>query len=77
MTKIRVANEWDYGITSNSFPFIADEKSQKIRKTPFVSRYYFVATLIRNAHMCLYKGVTASYFDCSALSLEDYFRFNL
>jgi hypothetical protein len=28
---------------------------------------------LRNAHCCMYEGLTASYFDCAAPSLEDYF----
>ena len=40
----------------------------------YSTSYYFIATILRNAHMCLYDGLTSSYFDCSAPSLEDYFR---
>jgi DDE superfamily endonuclease len=73
MSSIRIANEWDYMATHNLYPFVKDKFSQKIRKNKFVTRYYFVATLLRNAHMCLYEGLTSSYFDCRPPSLESYF----
>lgn len=74
MSKIRIANEWDYSVTANLFPFIKWRSSQKIRQNSLVPRYYFVATLLRNAHMCLYEGLTSSYFDCPAPNLFDYFK---
>lgn len=73
MSKLRVANEWDYGITNQLFPFVKEKLMTKIRKNRNVTRYYFVATILRNAHMCLYEGITASYFGCPCPTLEDYF----
>ncbi len=63
MTKVRISNEWAYGITADL----------KICRSKLVSRLYFVATLLRNARICLYDGLTARYFECSAPELEDYF----
>jgi hypothetical protein len=73
MTKIRIPNEWGYGITANLFKLVKYHLGLKICKTKNVSRYYFVATLLRNAHLCLYDGLTSDYFDCPAPELEDYF----
>jgi hypothetical protein len=73
MTKIRISNEWGYGVTGNLFKLVKYKLGLKIRKSVEVSRYYFVATLLRNIHLCLYDGLTASYFDCPAPDLEDYF----
>ena len=74
MSKIRIANEWDYGVTANLFPFIKWKAGQKIKRNKLVTKYYFVATILRNAHMCLYEGLTSSYFDVQAPSLYDYFQ---
>jgi hypothetical protein len=76
MSKIRIANEWDYGVTANLFPFIKWKAGQKIMRNNLVTRYYFVATLLRNAHMCLYEGLTSSYFYCECPDLLDYFQVN-
>jgi hypothetical protein len=74
MSKIRVANEWDYGITGNLFPYVKYKYSMKLLKSKSTVNLYFIATILRNAHCCMYEGLTASYFDCAAPSLEDYFR---
>ena len=73
MSRIRVANEWDYGVVGNLYPFIKWKAGQKIRRNPFVTRYYIVATLLRNAHLCMYEGLTSSYFNCPCPTLENYF----
>jgi hypothetical protein len=57
MSKIRISNEWDYGATANLFPFIKYKTGQRTRQNDLVTRYYFVATILRNAHMCLYEGL--------------------
>lgn len=69
LTKMRIANEWDYMSTSSLFPFV----KFKERRRKVVQKQYIVATLLRNAHLCLYDGITADYYECSAPSLEDYF----
>jgi hypothetical protein len=74
MSSMRIANEWDYMCTHNLFPFVKDKFSQKLRRNAFVTRYYFVATLLRNAHLCLYEGIASSYFSCPCPSLESYFQ---
>ena len=56
MSKIRISNKWDYGATANLFPFIKWKAGQKVRQNRLVTKYYFVATLLRNAHVCLYEG---------------------
>jgi hypothetical protein len=76
MCAMRIANEWDYMCTHNLFPFVKDKFSQKIRKNAFVTRYYLVATLLRNAWMCCYEGIASSYFNCPSPSLETYFQYD-
>lgn len=77
MSKIRIANEWDYGITANNYPFVKHRAAQKIRHNKLCTKFYFIATLLRNAHVCLYESETSSYFDCPAPSLFDYFEVNI
>jgi hypothetical protein len=58
------------------FPFVKDKKSYKIMKNKICSKYYIVATILRNAHMCLYEGLSSSYFSCPTPNLFEYFRVN-
>ena len=74
MSKIRISNEWAYGKTHNLFPYVKWKFGQKIKRNRFVTRYYFIATLLRNAHTCLYGGITSTYFNCQPPFLEDYFE---
>jgi hypothetical protein len=62
MASIRIANEWDYGITANLFPFIKWRAAQKLRLHHDIPQYYFVATLFRNFNCIFYGGVSYSYF---------------
>jgi hypothetical protein len=39
----------------------------------YVSRYYVTATIMRNAHVCLYGGISSEYFGCEPPTLESYF----
>jgi hypothetical protein len=74
MTKIRIANEWSYGVTANLYPFVKYRYAQKLLKNSMTTKYYLVATILRNAHCCLYEGLVSSYFDCPSPELEHYFR---
>jgi len=74
MSKIRIANEWAYGVTANLYPFVKYRAAQRLLHNKCVTKFYIVATLLRNAHMCLYEGLSASYFDCATPTLEEYFQ---
>lgn len=74
MTKIRIAVEWSFGLTGKLYKYVTNWYNLKIRKTKDVRSYYFVATLLRNAHVCLYGSETSKYFNCMPPSLEDFFR---
>lgn len=76
MSKMRISNEWDYAVTANLFPYVKDKKAYKLRKNKMCGHYYIVATLLRNAHMCLYEGLTSSYYNCPTPTLFEYFRVN-
>eukprot|EP00732_Lithocolla_globosa_P002437 Lithocolla_globosa_v1_NODE_1598_length_2457_cov_74.169858.p1 type:complete len:393 gc:universal NODE_1598_length_2457_cov_74.169858:1075-2253(+) len=72
MKKMRIGNEWDYGTTANLYPHVHFHKNMKILQAKDVSTRYFVATLFKNCHVCLYGSQSAQYFDCPPPSLEDY-----
>ncbi len=69
MTRIRIANEWSYGATATFFPFVKEKYSQKILHNNQAVFHYAVATLLRNAYICLYECKTSKYFSCSPPSL--------
>jgi hypothetical protein len=74
MTKIRIAVEWSFGLTGKLYKYVTNWYNLKLRKTKDISSYYFVATLLRNAHVCLYGSQTSKYFECMPPTLEDYFK---
>ena len=71
MASIRIANEWDYGITANLFPFIKSWRAaQKLMSSRDIPYYYFVATILRNINVILYGCVSSSYFETDDDDLE-------
>jgi len=73
MTKIRIANEWAYGITENLYKILKWSYGLRIRQNQEVSYYYLTATVLRNAHCSLYGNQVSEYFNCYPPSLESYF----
>ena len=73
MTKIRIANEWAYGITENLYKILKWSYGLRIRQNQEVSYYYLTATVLRNAHCTLYGNQMSEYFDCYPPTLESYF----
>ena len=73
MTKIRIANEWAYGITENLYKILKWSYGLRIRQNQEVSYYYLTATILRNAHCALYGNQISEYFNCYPPSLEEYF----
>ena len=73
MAKMRIANEWAYGITGRYFPFVKNCYRLKMLKDLLATKYYFVATLMRNIQVCLYGCQTNSYYYMKAPTLEEYF----
>jgi hypothetical protein len=74
MTKIRVSNEWGYACTANLFPFVKNKSFQKIRQNKTCIYNYAVATLLRNAYVCLYENQISAYFNCPPPTFEEYFQ---
>lgn len=75
MHSIRVSNEWSYGHTGNLFPFVKDHRNFKILQNKQCGSYYYVATLLKNAQICLYGSNSSIYFNCPIPSLEEYFQY--
>jgi len=73
MTKVRVSIEWHYGEVGRLFPFTNYKKNLKLRKQP-CGLIYFVASLFRNCHTCVYGNNTSKYFNCPPPQLENYIR---
>jgi hypothetical protein len=73
MTKIRIANEWAYGITESLFAMLKWWLAMKVRLNGEQGYYYITATILRNAHCCLEGNQITRYFQCRPPELEDYF----
>lgn len=71
MAKVRISIEWHYGNLCTLFPFLDYKRNLKIRLQPLAS-LYFVATFLRNCHVCLYENNTSRYFNLPPPSLESF-----
>ncbi len=74
MTKIRIANEWAYGITENIFLMLKWSYGLKIRQSKEQANYYQTATILRNAHCACYGNQVSMYFNGYPPTLESYFN---
>eukprot|EP00732_Lithocolla_globosa_P004508 Lithocolla_globosa_v1_NODE_4190_length_1490_cov_177.452265.p1 type:complete len:196 gc:universal NODE_4190_length_1490_cov_177.452265:669-1256(+) len=72
MKKVRIGCEWDYAVTANLYPHVHFHKNMKILQAKDVPFRYFVATLFKNTHVCLYGSQASHYFDCQPPTLEQY-----
>jgi len=72
--RTRVSIEWNYGETSNLFQFIDYTKNAKVCGSGGnnIAKCYFIATLMRNCHVCLYHNETSEYFGVEPPALEVY-----
>jgi len=73
MTKIRIANEWAYGITENLFTTLKFWPLLKLRQNSEYAFLYITCTILRNAYCCLDANNTSQYFHCRPPTLEEYF----
>ena len=74
MTKIRIGNEWAYGITENLFLMMKWSYGLRLRLAKEQANYYQTATILRNAHCTCYGNQVAMYFNCYPPTLEHYFN---
>ena len=75
MSRFRIEVEHAFGILVKLWPFINVPYKQCILLSP-VGTYYRVATLLTNAHTCLYGNQTSSTFNLRPPTLEQYFHSN-
>lgn len=61
--RVRVAIEWNYGVTANLFRYLKNIQKLKVMNGGTVAKIYTVATILRNCHVMLYGGISSSYFD--------------
>eukprot|EP00732_Lithocolla_globosa_P002165 Lithocolla_globosa_v1_NODE_1330_length_2665_cov_3.816545.p2 type:complete len:163 gc:universal NODE_1330_length_2665_cov_3.816545:1711-1223(-) len=74
MHKVRIGAEWDYATTANLYPWVHFQKNHQLLRGGNVALRYFVASLLKNCHVCLYGSQSASYFNCPPPSLESFMR---
>ena len=55
MCRIRIGNEWVYGVTAGLFPYVKYKNVTKLLKHEHISQYYLAATLFRNFY-AFYKN---------------------
>ena len=63
MKQVRISIEWNYGNTASLFKFIGMKHKLKLLQSSHVSKYYVVATLLRNIHCGIYGCQTSNYCD--------------
>ncbi|XP_072181446.1 uncharacterized protein [Diadema setosum] len=71
MTKVRISVEWTFGDIVNHFKYTDFRKSQVLHSA--CGKMYIVSGLLTNAHTCLYRNNTSTYFELDPPSLENYF----
>ncbi|GAB6026985.1 hypothetical protein CHUAL_014103 [Chamberlinius hualienensis] len=73
MSEVRECVEWSFGKIVQQFAFIDFSKNQKLFLQP-VGMYFAVATLLCNAHTCIYGSQTSTYFNIESPSIVEYFN---
>ena len=74
MSEVRASVEWVFGDIVSYFAFM--DFQNKILKVELsaVGKMYIVCALLRNAHTCLYKSMTSTFFDLDPPIIENYFQ---
>jgi hypothetical protein len=60
---VRIAIEWNYGLTSNLFHYLRNLDKLKVMEEGVICRIYTVCVILRNCHIALYGGQSSNYFD--------------
>jgi len=71
MSSTRIVNEWGFGRIKTNWAFLDFENGMK----PYLNdtaKFWPVASILMNCHVCLYGSATAKYFDCETPTLEQY-----
>ena len=69
---VRVAVEWSFRQIKARWPQLKRKDTQQILRSP-LRPLYVVATLLSNAHTCLYGNQTSGYFNLKPVTLDQYF----
>ena len=73
MSEVRASVEWVFGDIVNYFAFMEFKKDLKVGLRA-VGKMYIVCALLTNAHTCLYKSMTSTFFDLDPPIIENYFQ---
>jgi len=60
---VRIAIEWNYGVTSGLFKYLCNHRKLKVLASHSVANIYTLATLLRNCHVILYGCQSSNYFE--------------
>jgi len=71
MSACRISVEWVFGQLLQTFAFVDYKKNQKLFLQP-VAKYFKVAALLTNCHTCLYGSTTATYFNVTPPTIDEY-----
>ena len=71
MSKVREVVEWGFANILANWAFLEFRPAMKIFKSP-VGKYYIVGAFLMNLRSCFYGNQTMAYFDCDALTLDEY-----
>ena len=71
--KVRASVEWVFGDIVNYFASMDFKKKLKVGLSA-VGKMYIVCALLANAHTCLYKSMTSTFFDLDPPIIENYFQ---
>ncbi|XP_033110693.1 uncharacterized protein LOC117111813 [Anneissia japonica] len=73
MSKVRISVEWSFGEIVNLFKFTDFKKTQKLLLSS-CAKLYIVSGLLTNAHSCMYKNNTSTYFGLDPPTPNEYFQ---
>ena len=76
MSSVRIVNEWGFGRIKINWAFLDFENSHKVYLND-VQKYWPVAQILQNCHVCFYGNQVSEYFDCKAPEVEVYLSNNM
>lgn len=65
MSGLRIAVEWNFGIMTQQWGFLDDEKNQKVNKNA-PGKVFIVAAIMSNLHNIQYGNQIRDFFKCDA-----------
>ena len=71
MSKVHEVVKWGFANILAQWSFLDFRVAMKIFQSPD-AKYYIIATLLVNIHTCFYGNQTMEYFNCVAMSLDEY-----